>query len=106
MLVPGGTLLVKCQDQVCGGDVRWQTREFADHAESVGCADRHADAARPPRATARAALPPLLGHRPRTDWCPPGVLGVRRRRLDRPASGARRRNYSSLLVCRKKRGRT
>lgn len=33
---PGGILLVKCQDQVCGGRVRWQTREFADHAESLG----------------------------------------------------------------------
>lgn len=31
-----GFLLVKCQDQVCGGKVRWQTREFADHAESIG----------------------------------------------------------------------
>jgi hypothetical protein len=33
----GGTLLVKCQDQVNGGKVRWQTREFADHAEGLGC---------------------------------------------------------------------
>jgi hypothetical protein len=32
-----GTLLIKCQDQVCSGAVRWQTREFAAHAESVGC---------------------------------------------------------------------
>ena len=30
-------VLVKCQDQVCSGRVRWQTREFADHAESLGC---------------------------------------------------------------------
>jgi hypothetical protein len=37
VLKVGGTLLVKCQDQVCGGRVRWQTREFADHAESLGC---------------------------------------------------------------------
>lgn len=32
----GGYLLVKCQDQVCSGQVRWQTREFADTAESAG----------------------------------------------------------------------
>jgi hypothetical protein len=32
----GGTVLVKCQDQVCGGRKRWQTRIFADHAESLG----------------------------------------------------------------------
>lgn len=31
-----GRLLLKCQNQVCGGKVRWQAREFADHAETVG----------------------------------------------------------------------
>jgi len=31
-----GIVLIKCQDQVCAGAVRWQTREFADHAETVG----------------------------------------------------------------------
>lgn len=30
---PGGYLLLKCQDQVCSGAVRWQTRDFAVHAE-------------------------------------------------------------------------
>lgn len=30
------TLLIKCQDQVCSGRKRWQTREFADHAEAQG----------------------------------------------------------------------
>lgn len=34
--VAARTLIVKCQDQVCSGRKRWQTREFADHAESVG----------------------------------------------------------------------
>ena len=29
-------LMVKCQDQVCSGQVRWQTREFAAHAEDQG----------------------------------------------------------------------
>lgn len=29
-------LAVKCQDQVCSGQVRWQTRDFSDHAESLG----------------------------------------------------------------------
>lgn len=37
VLKSGGFLLVKCQDQVCSGQKRWQTREFADHAESLGC---------------------------------------------------------------------
>lgn len=29
-------LLIKCQDQVCSGQKRWQTRIFADHAEAQG----------------------------------------------------------------------
>lgn len=29
-------LLIKCQDQVCSGKKRWQTREFADLAEEQG----------------------------------------------------------------------
>lgn len=33
----GGYLLVKCQDQVCSGQVRWQTHEFAAHAAVLGC---------------------------------------------------------------------
>ncbi len=37
VLRPGGHLLWKCQDQVEGGRVRWQTRIFADHAEAHGC---------------------------------------------------------------------
>lgn len=37
VLRPGGYLLLKCQDQVCSGRVRWQTREFADTAEAAGC---------------------------------------------------------------------
>lgn len=36
VLKPGGYLLWKCQDQVCGGKVRWQGREFAAHAERIG----------------------------------------------------------------------
>jgi SAM-dependent methyltransferase len=36
VLKPGGYLLVKCQDQVNGGKVRWQTIEFTHHAERVG----------------------------------------------------------------------
>lgn len=37
-----GYLLLKCQDQVCSGKVRWQTHEFTNHAEScgVGLVDR------------------------------------------------------------------
>lgn len=36
VLAPGGYLLWKCQDQVCGGRVRWQTVEFTRHAEALG----------------------------------------------------------------------
>lgn len=31
-----GFLLVKCQDQVCSGKVRWQTIDFTETAESCG----------------------------------------------------------------------
>lgn len=31
-----GFLLVKCQDQVCSGKVRWQTVDFTAHAETQG----------------------------------------------------------------------
>ena len=31
-----GFLLLKCQDQVCSGKVRWQTTEFATHAKTLG----------------------------------------------------------------------
>lgn len=72
VLRPGGHLLIKCQDQVCSGRVRWQTREFADHAEGLGC-------------TLVDALL-LVGHRQQ----PPGRRQVHARR-----------NYSTLLVCRK-----
>ncbi len=34
--VAAGHLLVKCQDQVCSGKVRWQTHEFAAHAVRGG----------------------------------------------------------------------
>jgi SAM-dependent methyltransferase len=36
VLRPGGYLLLKCQDQVCSGRVRWQTIEFAGHGEANG----------------------------------------------------------------------
>lgn len=31
-----GMVLVKCMDQVCSGDVRWQTIDFTNHAATVG----------------------------------------------------------------------
>lgn len=37
VLADGGYLLVKCQDQVCSGQVRWQTIEFTQHAVALGC---------------------------------------------------------------------
>jgi hypothetical protein len=36
VLVPGGILLLKCMDQVCSGQVRWQTIEFSQHAVEQG----------------------------------------------------------------------
>lgn len=36
VLKPYGFLLVKCQDQVCSGKVRWQTIDFTNHAHAVG----------------------------------------------------------------------
>lgn len=69
VLKPGGHLLVKCQDQVCSGQVRWQTREFADHAEKHGV--RQCD---------RFDLPSYRAQ-------PPGRRQVHARR-----------NYSTLLV--------
>lgn len=67
----GGHVLLKCQDQVCSGQVRWQTIEFANHAATLGLrlVDRF----------------DLLGHRPQ----PAGRRQVHARR-----------NYSSLLVFR------
>lgn len=72
VLRPGGHLLIKCQDQVCSGRVRWQTREFADHAEGLGLV------------LVDSLI--LVGHRQQ----PAGRRQVHARR-----------NYSTLLVCRK-----
>lgn len=36
VLEEGGYKLLKCQDQVCSGLVRWQTIEFVNHAYAVG----------------------------------------------------------------------
>jgi hypothetical protein len=36
LLRPRGRLLLKCQDQVCGGAIRWQTDEFTRHCEQLG----------------------------------------------------------------------
>lgn len=36
VMAPGGTLLVKIQDQVCGGKMRWQSIMVAVHAASLG----------------------------------------------------------------------
>ena len=104
VLVRGGVLLVKCQDQVCGGVVRWQTREFADAAERNGC-------------TLIDALH-LVGHRPQPEWqtcrrCTgTGLEKLRIWPVCESCHGAGRwkpvqrhvaRNYSTLLVCRKAR---
>ena len=72
VLRPGGVLLVKCQDQVCGGRVRWQTHEFTDHAEEQGT--RLVDSLL------------MIGGRPQ----PPGRRQVHANH-----------NYSTLLIIRK-----
>lgn len=67
-----GYLLLKCQDQVCSGHVRWQTVEFTNHARwlGLGLVDSFL----------------MLGGRPQ----PPGRRQVHARR-----------NYSTLLVFQK-----
>lgn len=72
LVAPGGHLLLKCQDQVCSGRVHWQTRIFADHAEAVGF--RLVDALLFP------------SYRQQPAW---------------RSQVHARRNYSTLLVCRK-----
>jgi hypothetical protein len=69
----GGVLLVKCQDQVSSGRVRWQTHEFAGHAERAGCC--------------LVDMLHLLSYRPQPDG---------RRQVHA------RRNYSTLLVLHKR----
>lgn len=76
VLKPGGYLMVKAQDQVSGGKVRWQTIEFSRHAELWG-----------------AELVDMLhfeSYRPQPEG---------------RAQHHARRNYSSMLVCRKDRTR-
>lgn len=68
---PLGFVLFKCQDQVNSGRVWWQSRMFAEHAESLGCT--HKDSLL------------KLGHRPQPEG-----------RSQQHA----RRNYSTLLVLR------
>lgn len=41
LVVPGGLILYKCQQQVNSGRVWWQPRMMAEHAERYGC--RHRD---------------------------------------------------------------
>jgi len=67
-----GTVLLKCQDQVCSGKIRWQTIEFTEHAESCGL----------------RLVDQLL------------LEGARKQPEGRRQIHARR-NYSSLLVFRK-----
>lgn len=104
VLVPGGTLLVKCQDQVCGGAKRWQTREFADAAERAGCElveQLHLPGWRPQpewqacRRCQRTGHEPVRVH-PVCTSC--GGAGWFRPRQHHAAA-----NYSTLLVCRKAR---
>lgn len=72
VLAPDGILLWKCQDQVNGGHVRWQTDMATTHAHELGLVKVDAFL--------------MLGHRPQ----PEGRRQVHARR-----------NYSSLLVLKK-----
>lgn len=89
----GGILLVKCQDQVCGGTVHWQTRIFAAHAEALGLVLED-----------QLHLPGYRAQPPRTrkhgdcngtgcDACVDGRVPSRQEHAAR--------NYSTLLVLRK-----
>lgn len=69
---PKGTVLLKCQDQVCSGKIRWQTLEFSNYAVGLGLElyDRF----------------DFMAHRPQPEG---------RRQIHAQA------NYSTLLVFRK-----
>lgn len=99
----GGIVLIKCQNQVCAGAIRWQAREFADHAATVGLE------------LVDELL--LLGHRPQPartrkhgDCRGTGLIteagelvecqGCTEGRVDSRQEHAAR-NYSTLLVTRK-----
>jgi hypothetical protein len=89
----GGIVLIKCQDQVNARAIRWQRREFADHAETVGLDlidELH-----------------LLGYRPQPartrrhgECAGAGCAGCTDGRVESRQEHAAR-NYSTLLVTRK-----
>ena len=81
VLKPKGILLLKCQDQVSSGQVRWQTIEFTNHATQE-CGLKLEDWLLP---MGSRAQPP----RSRSDGTP-------------SLQAHARRNYSSLLVFSKK----
>jgi len=89
----GGMVLIKCQDQVSAGAVRWQTREFADAAEAVGLELIDAFHLRgyraQPRRTRKHGECRGLG----CDACVDGRVPSRQHHAAR--------NYSTLLITRK-----
>lgn len=90
----GGVVVIKCQDQVCSGAVRWQTREFSDHAESVGLVlvdMLHLVGARPQ---------PAGRTRKHGDCRGAGCSSCDGGRVPTEQHHASR-NYSTLLVCQK-----
>jgi SAM-dependent methyltransferase len=106
VLVPGGTLLVKCQDQVASGAVRWQTHDFARVAALAGCplvdsliVPNHVEqpAERGCRRCHRTGhervrVAPVCTNCGGSGWVTPSQVHIRR-------------NYSTLLVHRKARRR-
>jgi hypothetical protein len=84
VLEPKGYLLLKCMDQVSSGQVRWQTRIFADYAEH-GHLDWYGRMSQPNRVD----LVDMLH-----------ILGGRAQPFGRRQLHARR-NYSTMLIFRK-----
>lgn len=89
----GGVLLVKCQDQVCCGRAWWQTRIFAEHAETIGLVLED-----------MLHLPGYRAQPPRTrkhgDCAGRGCARCTDGRVESRQEHAAR-NYSTLLVFRK-----
>ena len=100
VLKPGGTLLVKCQDQVVSGAVRFQTLDFANVGVAAGCAlvDRLDYLSYRPQPSTRPCSPcgglGVLGDLGRCGACD-GAGEVATRQIHA------RRNASTLLVFRK-----
>jgi hypothetical protein len=107
VLVPGGTLLIKCQSQVASGSVRWQDMDFATVAAQAGCpmidsllVPNHVE--QPPARGCRRCR--RTGHE--TIRVNPVCSSCHGAGWITPDQVHARRNYSTLLICRKRRRAT